>query len=69
VLIIAGIMRIFDAIWAWSYNGVLPDEFQEALQQLVVGIDAQRVVEAALFAWSGEEKGFVELARYAGAAV
>jgi hypothetical protein len=31
VLIIAGIMRIFDAIWAWSYNGVLPDEFQEAL--------------------------------------
>lgn len=31
VLIVAGIMRIFDAIWAWSYDGVLPDEFQEAL--------------------------------------
>lgn len=39
------------------------------VQQLVVGIDARRVVEAALFAWSDQEKGFVELARYAGAEV
>jgi uncharacterized membrane protein HdeD (DUF308 family) len=31
VLIVAGIMRILDAIWAWRYNGVLPDEFQEAI--------------------------------------
>jgi len=31
VLIVAGVMRIFDAIWAWRYNGVLPDEFQEAV--------------------------------------
>ena len=37
------------------------------VQQLVVGIDDQRVVEAALFAWSDEEKGFVEIARYEGA--
>ena len=31
VLICAGIMRILDAIWAWRYNGVLPDEFQKAV--------------------------------------
>lgn len=37
------------------------------VQQLVVGIDGQRVVEAALFAWSDEENGFVEVARYGGA--
>ena len=39
------------------------------VQQLVVGIDDQRVVEAALFGWSDEEEGFVELTRYAGAEV
>ncbi len=39
------------------------------VQQLVVGIDGQRVVESALFAWSEEESGFVEIARYAGASV
>jgi len=37
------------------------------VQQLVVGIDDQRVVEAALFAWSYDEGGFVEVARYVGA--
>ena len=37
------------------------------VQQLVVGIDENRVVESALFAWSDEEDGFVELARYDGA--
>jgi hypothetical protein len=31
VLIVAGVMRIIDAIWAWRYDGVLPDEFQEAV--------------------------------------
>ncbi len=31
VLVVAGIMRIFDAIWAWRYDGALPDEFQEAI--------------------------------------
>ena len=35
--------------------------------QLVVGIDGDRVVEAALFAWDGTT--FVEVARYDGAAV
>jgi proteasome lid subunit RPN8/RPN11 len=39
------------------------------VQQLVVGIDEQRVVEAALFAWSDAENGFVELARYGGASI
>ena len=37
------------------------------VQQLVVGIDDQRVVEAALFAWSDEDVDFVEIARYQGA--
>ena len=31
VLIVAGVMRIFDAIWAWRYEGALPDEIQEAV--------------------------------------
>jgi proteasome lid subunit RPN8/RPN11 len=39
------------------------------VQQLVVGIDAQRVVEAALFAWSDVAGDFVEIARYQGAAI
>jgi hypothetical protein len=39
------------------------------VQQLVVGIDADRVVESALFGWDDDENGFVELARYQGAEV
>ena len=31
VLGIAGLMRIVDAIWAFRYNGRLPDEFQGAV--------------------------------------
>lgn len=31
VLGIAGIMRIFDAIWAWSYGGVLPNDLEGAV--------------------------------------
>ena len=38
------------------------------VQQLVVGIDGERVVEAALFDWSDDEGGFVELARFPGSA-
>lgn len=34
-------------------------------QQLVVGVDATRVVECALFAWSDAAAGFVEVARWA----
>lgn len=36
------------------------------VQQLVVGIDAARVVEAKLFAWDDEARGFVEIARLEG---
>lgn len=36
------------------------------VQQLVVGIDRERVTEAALFAWSDEAGRFVEIARLAG---
>ena len=39
------------------------------VQQLVVGINKEKVVEAALFTWSDSEGGFVEIARYAGAAL
>jgi hypothetical protein len=31
VLGIAALMRLFDAIWAWSYNGAVPDNLQNAL--------------------------------------
>jgi len=37
------------------------------VQQLVVGLDADRVVEAALFAWSDTAAAFVEIARLPGA--
>lgn len=37
------------------------------VQQLVVGINQGRVEEAALFAWSDSENGFVEIAKYPGA--
>ena len=39
------------------------------VQQLVVGLDQHRVVEAALYAWSDQDEGFVEIARYEGAAI
>ncbi len=39
------------------------------VQQLVVGIDAERVVEVALFAWSEAAADFVEVARLPGAAI
>jgi proteasome lid subunit RPN8/RPN11 len=37
------------------------------VQQLVVGIDENRVVEAALFTWSDDAGEFVEVARFEGA--
>lgn len=37
------------------------------VQQLVVGINAHQVVEAALFAWADEDNEFVEIVRYQGA--
>ena len=49
------------AVAAWGDGPAYP------VQQLVVGIDRQRIVESALFAWSDADGGFVELARYAGA--
>ena len=45
------------------------DEPAYPVQQVVIGIDEHRVVEAAHFAWSEEESGFVEIARYAGAEI
>jgi hypothetical protein len=31
VLMIAGVMRLFDAIWAFAYKGTVPDKLQNAL--------------------------------------
>lgn len=31
VLMTAGIMRLFDTIWAWSYHGTLPQNLEDAL--------------------------------------
>ena len=31
VLIIAGVMRVIDAIWAFGYHGAIPDDLQNAL--------------------------------------
>jgi [CysO sulfur-carrier protein]-S-L-cysteine hydrolase len=37
------------------------------VDQLVVGVDGDRIVEAVLFAWSADAADFVEIARYPGA--
>ena len=44
----------------WGEGPMIP------AQQLVVGIDAQRVVEAQLFAWDEAERGFVLVATLPG---
>ena len=31
VLMVAGVMRFFDAIWAWTYSGAVPSNLQSAL--------------------------------------
>ncbi len=31
VVLTAGVMRIFDAIWMFRYNGALPENLQDAL--------------------------------------
>ena len=43
----------------WGEGPMLP------VQQLVVGIDGERVVEAALFAWDDAARDFVEVSRWA----
>tara|TARA_R110002073_G_scaffold24260_2_gene81892 strand:- start:22287 stop:22772 length:486 start_codon:yes stop_codon:yes gene_type:complete len=47
----------------WGDGPVYP------VQQLVVGISPERVKEAALFAWSDEDQGFIEIARFEGAEI
>ncbi len=42
----------------WGEGPMMP------VQQLVVGIDGERVVEAAMFAWDEATGGFVEVARW-----
>ena len=47
----------------WGEGPVYP------VRQLVVGIDAERVVEANLYAWDDAERSFVKVASYRGAAI
>ena len=47
----------------WGDGPVYP------VRQLVIGIDAERVVEARLFDWDDCEKGYVEIARFDGAEI
>ena len=46
VLMMAGAMRFFDAIWAWSYNGSVPSTSRRViranLEQLWMGVDRGR---------------------------
>ena len=39
------------------------------VQQLVIGIDAHRVVDAALYDWSDSDGDFIEIARFDGAEI
>ena len=39
------------------------------VQQLVIGINGDRVVESILFAWSEQENQFVEVNRFLGAGI
>ena len=47
----------------WGDGPVYP------VQQLVIGIGPERVEEAALFAWSDADGGFIEIARFDGAEI
>ena len=64
VLIIAGVMRIFDAIWAFRYHGVLPQQFEGAIfgtslktYGWVYLIVAAVLILCALLVLSGSEVG------------
>lgn len=46
-----------------------PEQPAYPVQQLVIGIDGRRVVDAALYDWSEDESDFVEIARFEGAAI
>ena len=48
------------AVDPWGEGPVYP------VQQLVVGIDAQEVVEARLFDWDAESNDFVEVSAFRG---
>jgi [CysO sulfur-carrier protein]-S-L-cysteine hydrolase len=48
------------AVGPWGEGPMYP------VQQLVVGVTAERVVEALLFDWDEARQGFVEIARFGG---
>ena len=51
------------AISPWGDGPAYP------VQQLVIGIDAHRVVDAALYDWSDGDGDFIEIARFEGAEI
>ena len=51
------------AISPWGDGPAYP------VQQLVIGIDAHRIVDAALYDWSDEASDFIEIARFDGAEI
>ena len=51
------------AISPWGDGPAYP------VQQLVIGIDAHRIVDAALYDWSDEASDFIEIARFDGVEV
>ena len=51
------------AISPWGDGPAYP------VQQLVIGIDGRRVVDATLYDWSEDEGDFVEIARFEGAEI
>ena len=51
------------AISPWGDGPAYP------VQQLVIGIDGRRVVDATLYDWSEDESDFVEIARFEGAEI
>ena len=46
-----------------------PEQPAYPVQQLVIGIDAHRVIDAALYDWSDDDGDFIEIARFEGAGI
>jgi hypothetical protein len=73
VLIIAGIMRVIDAIWAFGYHGAIPDNLRDALLGhslaaygwiwLIIGVIL--IVAGALVLGPGDRPG-AEISRWVG---
>jgi hypothetical protein len=73
VLVLAGIMRVIDAIWAFGYHGALPDNLQGALlghslaaygwAWLITGVI---LIAAGVLVLSPSDKPSAEISRWIG---